>query len=66
VISADDLCVMKLLYGRTKDVVDLERMFAMIPTLDLEYIREWLIKLPAGNRHVAVLNDLIRRFRSAT
>ena len=63
VISAEDLCVMKLLYGRSKDVVDLERMFAIQRDLDLEYIRGWLLKLPTSNRHVALLDDLIRRFR---
>lgn len=62
-ISAEDLCVLKLLYSRTKDVADLERMFVALPDLDLAYVREWLLKLPAGNRHVAILNDLERRFR---
>jgi hypothetical protein len=55
---------MKLLYARTKDVADLERMFVAQPELDLAYIREWLYKRPVANRHVAILNDLVRRFRS--
>jgi hypothetical protein len=29
-VSAEDLCVMKLVYGRAKDVPDLERMFALL------------------------------------
>ena len=62
-ISADDLCVMKLLYGRTKDVADLERMFVAIPSLDLDYIRAWLAKLPVTQRHFSILDDLVRRFR---
>ena len=62
-ISAEDLCVMKVLYARTKDVADLERMFAALPELDLEYVRTWLYKLPVGDRHLAILDDLERRFR---
>jgi Nucleotidyl transferase AbiEii toxin, Type IV TA system len=64
VISPEDLCVMKLLYARNKDVPDLERMFAKLPDLDIAYIRTWLLKLPAGNRHIALLDDLVRRFHS--
>ncbi len=63
-ISAEDLCVMKLLYGRTKDLADLERMFAALPDLDLEYMRTWLLKLPVTNRQIAMLDDLVRCFRS--
>jgi hypothetical protein len=63
-LSAEDLCVLKLLYGRTKDLADLERMFAALPDLDLAYVRGWLAKLPASERKVAMLDDLVRRFRS--
>lgn len=65
VISVEDLCVMKLLYARTKDVADLERIFAMLPALDVEYVREWLLMMPVENRQVALLDDLIRRFRTS-
>ena len=61
-ISAEDLCVMKLLYTRTKDVADLERMFAALPELDLAYVKAWLRKLPVGTRHMEILADLERRF----
>lgn len=61
-VSAEDLAVMKLVYGRAKDVPDLERMFAALP-LDLDYIRGWLTKMvPAGDRRFALLDDLERRF----
>ena len=61
-ISAEDLAIMKLIYGRSKDVPDLERMFALLP-LDLDYIRGWLTKMaPAGDRRFALLDDLVRRF----
>jgi hypothetical protein len=62
-ISAEDLCVMKLLYGRTKDVADLERMFTALPNLDVGYIRNWLAKMPTGATKLALLDDLVRRFR---
>jgi hypothetical protein len=61
-LSAEDLCVMKLLYGRTKDIADLERMFPAL-TLDLSYVRTWLAKMvPEGDRRLALLDDLERRF----
>lgn len=63
-VSAEDLCVMKLVYGRAKDVSDLERMFALLP-LDRAYIRSWLEKMtPAGDRRFELLDDLERRFES--
>jgi hypothetical protein len=62
-LSAEDLCVLKLLYGRTKDIADLERMFAAIPALDVDYVRDWLAKLPDAERKRALLDDLVRRFR---
>src|SRR6185436_1311352 len=61
-LSAEDLCVMKLLYGRTKDIADLERMFSAL-TLDLSYIRTWLAKMiPDADRRLTLLDDLERRF----
>lgn len=61
-VSAEDLCVMKLLYARSKDVPDLERMFAAL-RLDVVYIREWLTKMvPPGDRRLGLLDDLDRRF----
>ncbi len=62
-VSAEDLCVLKLLYGRTKDVADLERMLAVLPDLDVDYVRAWLTRLPGAERKQAVLDDLVRRFR---
>lgn len=62
-VSAEDLCVLKLLYGRTKDTADLERMLAVLPDLDVDYVREWLAVLPDAQRKHAELESLIRRFR---
>jgi hypothetical protein len=62
-ISAEDLCIHKLLYGREKDLVDLERLIARNRHMDLAYVRGWLTKMvPAGDRRFAVLDDLERRF----
>lgn len=63
-ISAEDLCVMKLVYGRDKDIVDLERLFAVRPSLDIAYIREWVGKLPVEPDRAIVLAELVRRFAS--
>jgi hypothetical protein len=62
-ISAEDLIVHKLIFGRPKDELDLQRLVAARSTLDLAYVRGWLIKmLPAGDRRFAILDDLERRF----
>lgn len=62
-ISAEDLCLHKLLFGREKDSIDLERLIARNPDLDLAYVRGWLTKMaPAGDRRFALLDDLERRF----
>lgn len=62
-LSAEDLCVLKLLYGRTKDIADLERMFAALPDLDLEYVRAWIAQLPAAEKKRELLDGLAQRFR---
>jgi len=63
-ISPADLCVVKLLYGRPKDVVDLERLVVVRPEIDLQYVRSWVTRiLPAGDDRIGVTDDLIRRFR---
>lgn len=64
-ISAEDLCVHKLLFGRPKDLVDLERLLAVRPGLELTYVRGWLEQMvPAGDHRLEVLEDLARRFGS--
>lgn len=63
-ISAEDLCVMKLLYGRAKDLGDLERLFAT-RTLDLAYVRRWLAVMPFAGTRLRALDDLERRFAKA-
>jgi hypothetical protein len=63
-ISAEDLCLHKLIYGRPKDLVDLERLIAVRPDIDLAYVRSWLTRMiPAGDRRFMALDDLERRFK---
>jgi hypothetical protein len=62
-ISPEDLCIHKLVFGRHKDVADLESLFAVRPDLDRGYIRHWLVQMvPAGDPRIAMLDDLERRF----
>lgn len=62
-ISAEDLCLHKLLFGRPKDTVDLERLLAVRPGLDLGYVRGWLTQMvPSGDHRLDTLDDLERRF----
>lgn len=65
-ISAEDLCVHKLVFGRHKDLADLENLFAVRPDLDRAYIRRWLVQMvPPGDSRIATLDELERRFGSA-
>ena len=65
VISAEDLAIHKLVFGRPKDVADLERLLAVRRELDVGYVRSWLERMvPAGDRRLAILADLERRFAS--
>lgn len=62
-LSREDLAILKLFYGRAKDLLDVERLFAVKRDLDIGYIRDWLRKMvPAGDRRLDVLADLERRF----
>lgn len=63
-LSAEDVVLTKLIYGRAKDVADLERLFVMMAkVLDLGYVAGWLAKIvPPGDRRVALLDELRRRF----
>lgn len=56
-ITAEDLCVLKLLYGRPKDIADLERLFAT-RAIDVGYVRRWLATMPVDRG--AVLDSLVR------
>lgn len=65
-LSKEDIVVMKLIYHRPKDILDLEHIFAtQQAALDLDYIRGWLVEIAgAGDRRLETLADLERRFIS--
>lgn len=45
-LSAESLCVFKLMYFRTKDIGDLERMIATQgKRLDAPYVRRWIVDI---------------------
>jgi len=64
-LSAEDVVLTKLIYGRAKDVADLQRLFAVTAdTLDLAYVASWLARIvPTGDRRLALLDELGRHFR---
>ncbi|HEY5924050.1 MAG TPA: DUF6036 family nucleotidyltransferase [Kofleriaceae bacterium] len=65
VISPEDLAIHKLVFGRAKDITDLERLFAVRRDLDIGYVRSWMARMvPANDRRLAALDDLERRFTS--
>jgi hypothetical protein len=44
ILSAEDLTVLKLLFFRGKDIVDIERLLVLQgPHLDRDYVRRWLV-----------------------
>lgn len=62
-ISAEDLCLHKLLYARPKDLIDLEQLVARRPALDFAYVRGWLEQMvPVADPRLRTLDDLQRRF----
>lgn len=61
-LSATDVALAKLIYHRPKDVIDLERLFAVQGgRLDVAVIRRWLTSIvPAGDERIALLDRLSR------
>jgi hypothetical protein len=64
-LSADDLAVFKLSFGRDKDWVDLRRLAMSRADLDLEYVERQLIGLrgPTMYPRLARLRRLVREHR---
>ena len=53
-LSAEDLCVFKMLFHRAKDLVDLDRLFAARQDrLDVEYVERWLTVLLGDDARIA-------------
>jgi hypothetical protein len=62
-LSAEDLCVFKLSFGRPQDWVDLRAMASARPTLDVEYIERQVVGLrgPSLYPRVARLRGYLHR-----
>lgn len=63
ILSAEDLVVLKLLFNRHKDIVDIERLMETSPEdLDQDYIRHWLTEcVGPDDSRVATWDSLVRR-----
>lgn len=61
-LSAEALCVFKMLFFRSKDLVDLERLLAVSGrTVDVEYVRQRLVEaMGADDARVATWDRLCR------
>lgn len=62
-LSAEDLCVFKLSFGRSQDWVDLENIAAARPDLDVDVVEDLLVSL-RGPTMWARLTRFRRLFRS--
>lgn len=62
-LSAEDLALFKLSFGRDKDWVDLRAIAAAHPDLDVAYIEEQLLALRGAHMHprLARLRSLLRK-----
>jgi len=64
-LSAEALAVFKLLFFRSKDVVDLERLVAVRPELDTGYVRKWIVEMMGEDDERTVKwDDLVEQFGS--
>jgi hypothetical protein len=61
-LSAEDLTVFKLSFGRAKDWVDLTAIARAVPDIDVEYVERQLVTLrgPSMYPRVARLRSLLR------
>lgn len=64
ILSAEDLVILKLLFFRGKDIVDIERVLAALGAqLDRDYVRRWLIDcVAADDLRVARWDQLCSEF----
>jgi hypothetical protein len=61
-VSREDLVVLKVLYARPKDELDLEAFVSVHTDLDFAYVEGWLAKMvPAGDRPFEMLARLRAR-----
>lgn len=63
ILAAEDLIVLKLMFYRGKDLVDVEKIVAMQgATLDRAYVRRWLVEMMGpGDFRVTKWDELCRQ-----
>jgi hypothetical protein len=65
-LSAESLCVFKLLFFRTKDLADLEQLVLASESLDCGTVRSTIARLMGyDDARVRAWDDLVLRFRRA-
>lgn len=65
-LSAELLSCFKLLFFRPKDLLDLERLVATAPALDVARVRALIVEaMGGGDERVRAWDDLVRRFKGA-
>lgn len=64
-LSAEAIAVFKLMFFRTKDVADLERLVALRPQLDCGWVRAQIVTMMGeGDERVAGWDRLVETFRA--
>jgi hypothetical protein len=62
-LSAESVAVFKLLFFRSKDLADLERLVA-VAELDSDYVRRWVVQMmSAEDERVAKWDEIVAAFR---
>jgi len=63
-LSAEAVAIFKLLFFRSKDVVDLERLVAVSPSdLDSAYVRRWIVEMMGeDDARVRTWDELVESF----
>ncbi len=65
-LSAEALTIFKLLFFRSKDIVDLERLIAVRPELDRAYVRRWIVEMMGeDDERTAKWDELVALFAPA-
>ncbi len=62
VLSAESLCVFKLLFFRDKDIADLRRLVArQAPSLDHAYVRRWMVDMVGeSDDRIATWDEIVK------
>jgi len=64
-LSAETIAVFKLLFFRTKDLADLERLVALRTELDVAWVRSWIVSMMGeGDERVTAWDRIVGATRS--